>query len=99
MNGRWPYSISHQVLRWTLFPRFQQLPMFRVDTIQKFADNMSEMKKLGAQDFEDILQNIILVIDSLLDELYNSFLLTLLFCLAEWHVLAKLQMHTDLTLE
>ncbi|KAK0421714.1 hypothetical protein EV421DRAFT_1724714 [Armillaria borealis] len=84
---------------WTLFPRFRQVPTFGVDTIRKFSNNVSEMKKLGARDFEDILQNLIPVVDGLLDEPYNSFLLTLLFRLAEWHALAKLRMHTDLTLE
>ena len=32
------------------------MPTFGVDTIRKFDQNTSEMKKLGALNFEDILQ-------------------------------------------
>ena len=37
--------------------------------------------------------------DGLLPEPYNVQLLVLLYCLAEWHALAKLRMHTEHTLE
>lgn len=37
-------------------PRFRQVTTFGVDTIRLFATNTSEMKKLAARDFEDILQ-------------------------------------------
>lgn len=36
--------------------RFRQVPTFGGDVIRKFANNTSEMKKLAARDFEDILQ-------------------------------------------
>jgi hypothetical protein len=32
------------------------MPTFGRDTIRKFHNNVSAMKKLGARDFEDILQ-------------------------------------------
>ena len=32
------------------------VPTFGTDTIRRFSNNISEMKKLGARDFEDILQ-------------------------------------------
>lgn len=32
------------------------MPTFGRDSIRKFASNVSEMKKLAARDFEDILQ-------------------------------------------
>lgn len=38
------------------------------------------------------------VVEGLLPEPHNKQLLTLLYCLAEWHALAKLRMHTDQTL-
>lgn len=38
------------------------------------------------------------VVENLLSEPHNSNLLTLLYRLAEWHALAKLRMHTDVTL-
>jgi hypothetical protein len=37
-------------------------------------------------------------VEGLLDHPYNKQLLTLLYCLAEWHAFAKLRMHTDYTL-
>jgi hypothetical protein len=36
--------------------RFRQIPSFGHGVIRKFADNTSEMKRLAARDFEDILQ-------------------------------------------
>ena len=36
--------------------RYHQIPTFGRDTIRRFANDMSEMKKLAARDFEDILQ-------------------------------------------
>jgi hypothetical protein len=36
--------------------RYRQMPTFGRDTIRKFDNNVSAMKKLAARDFEDILQ-------------------------------------------
>jgi hypothetical protein len=36
--------------------RFRAIPTFGRDTIRRFANNVSEMKKLAARDFEDLLQ-------------------------------------------
>ncbi|KAG1865192.1 hypothetical protein C8R48DRAFT_601365, partial [Suillus tomentosus] len=60
--------------------------------------NASEMKKMGARDFEDLLQCAIPAFEGLLPEPYNRDILTLLFTCAHWHALAKLRMHTDETL-
>jgi hypothetical protein len=35
---------------------FQQLPTFGPDTIRRFLNNVSELKRLAARDFEDLLQ-------------------------------------------
>jgi len=35
---------------------FCQVPTFSQDTIQHFHKNVSEMKRLAARDFEDVLQ-------------------------------------------
>ncbi|KAG2737596.1 hypothetical protein P692DRAFT_201732945, partial [Suillus brevipes Sb2] len=40
----------------TLDNRFRQIPPYGNGVIRKFADNTSEMKRLAARDFEDILQ-------------------------------------------
>ena len=36
--------------------RFRQVPTYGLDTIRKFSNNVSSMKRLAARDFEDILQ-------------------------------------------
>lgn len=51
-----PYSIDHFIAQNNITSRFRQVPSFGRDTIRKFSSNTSEMKKLGARDFEDILQ-------------------------------------------
>ena len=77
--------------------------------------NTSDMKKLAARDFENLLQvkmglfcsrNLnetlvkcaIPVFNGLLPELQNHRVLQLLLVVAHWHRLAKLNMHTDTTI-
>jgi len=36
--------------------RFRQVPTFGLSTIRSFRDNISEMKRLAARDYEDLLQ-------------------------------------------
>ncbi|KAJ7053674.1 hypothetical protein C8F01DRAFT_1329290 [Mycena amicta] len=79
--------------------RYRATPTFGTDTIRCFATNASEMKKLGARDFEDLLQCAVPAFDGLFPEPHNKRVLTLLFRMAEWHSFAKLRMHTDPTLE
>ncbi|KAF7966162.1 hypothetical protein HWV62_39770 [Athelia sp. TMB] len=79
--------------------RFRLIPTFGRDTIRRFTANVSELKKLAARDYEDILQCSIAVFDGLLPEPHNTAILKFLFTCAHWHALAKLRLHTDLTLE
>ncbi len=37
-------------------PSYREIPTFGGDTIRRFSRNVSEMKKLAARDFADILQ-------------------------------------------
>jgi hypothetical protein len=76
--------------------RFRQVPKFGRDAIRNFPGNVSDLKKLAAHDYEDILQCIIPVIEGLIEP-HNNAILQLLFTLAQWHALAKLQVHTDAT--
>ena len=69
------------------------------NAIRKFSDNASEMKKLAARDFEDLLQCALPTFEGLLPEPYNRTVLDFQFTLAEWHALAKLRLHTDTTLK
>ncbi|KAJ6456235.1 hypothetical protein C8R47DRAFT_996353, partial [Mycena vitilis] len=79
--------------------RYRQMPRFGNATIRRFATNASEMKKLGARDFEDLLQCAIPAFDGLFPPGHNERVLKLLYRMAEWHACAKLRMHTDPTLE
>ncbi|KAF8259734.1 hypothetical protein EI94DRAFT_1614523 [Lactarius quietus] len=76
--------------------RYCELPPFGCAIICKFGNNASAMKKLAAQDFED-LQCAIPAFDRLLDTKNNEIVLDLLFELATWHALAKLCLHTEST--
>ncbi|KAF5316669.1 hypothetical protein D9619_006659 [Psilocybe cf. subviscida] len=79
--------------------RFRDMPTFGTSTIRRFATNASEMKKLAARDFEDLLQCSIPAFDGLLDEPYNSMAIMLLYRTAEWHAFAKFRLHTESTLQ
>ncbi len=79
--------------------RFHQIPPFSQATIHRFTNNVSQMKKLAARDFEDLLQCSIPAFEDLLDEPHNKHLMKLLYRTAEWHAFAKLRVHTDSTLE
>ncbi|KAG1857827.1 hypothetical protein F4604DRAFT_1931350 [Suillus subluteus] len=79
--------------------RYRQVPPFGPATIRWFSSNTSEMSNMAARNFEDLLQCSILVFEGLLPDAHNKILLDLLFVMAHWHGLAKLRMHSDLTLE
>ncbi|KZV87861.1 hypothetical protein EXIGLDRAFT_571190, partial [Exidia glandulosa HHB12029] len=78
--------------------RFRELSTFGRATIRKFHNNVAEMKRLAARDFEDILIVAIPVFDRLLPEPFNGLFMDLLFDAAWWHSLAKLRQHTSASL-
>ncbi|KZO91740.1 hypothetical protein CALVIDRAFT_547161 [Calocera viscosa TUFC12733] len=79
--------------------RFRRIPKFGRHAIRGWTSDVSELKKLAARDYEDILQCIIPAIDGLLPEPHNSSVCKLLFLMAQWHGLAKLRLHTSATLD
>ncbi|KAJ6481114.1 hypothetical protein C8R45DRAFT_798819, partial [Mycena sanguinolenta] len=79
--------------------RYHRMPRFGTSTICRFPTNASEMKKLGARDFEDLLQCAIPAFAGLFPPEHDGRVLKLLYRMAQWHACAKLQMHTDPTLE
>ncbi|KAL0062417.1 hypothetical protein AAF712_010696 [Marasmius tenuissimus] len=82
----------------TLDEHFRHVPTYGRDTIRCFHNNVSEMKKLAARDFEDILQCAIPCLDGLFPkQKHNNMVQALLFDLATWHAYAKLCLHTDST--
>ncbi|KJA18100.1 hypothetical protein HYPSUDRAFT_145489 [Hypholoma sublateritium FD-334 SS-4] len=78
--------------------RFRDMPSFGRDSIRRFTNSVSELKKLGARDYENILQCSMPVFEGLLPDPHNRNLMDLLFILAHWHALAKLRQHTELSL-
>ncbi|SJL10770.1 uncharacterized protein ARMOST_14164 [Armillaria ostoyae] len=75
--------------------RFRQVPSFGRSTIRTFSHNVSEMKKLAARDFEDILQCCLPCFEGLLPSPHDETVADLLYLSTYWHALAKLRMHTD----
>ncbi|KAJ3510290.1 hypothetical protein NMY22_g16016 [Coprinellus aureogranulatus] len=78
--------------------RFRQVPTFGTDTIRRFSNNMSEMRQLGARDYEDLLQCALPVFEGLFPDGHDGHVQDLLFTMAHWHSLAKMRMHTDQSL-
>ncbi|KAF9058027.1 hypothetical protein BJ165DRAFT_1521351 [Panaeolus papilionaceus] len=79
--------------------RFSAISTFGRGTIRKFSANSSEMKKMAARDYEDLLQCCIPVFWGLLPEPHNQHVAELLYTASEWHALAKLRMHTETSLQ
>ncbi|TFK78527.1 hypothetical protein K466DRAFT_606902 [Polyporus arcularius HHB13444] len=79
--------------------RYRQVPIFGRSTIRRFTSDVSEMRKMAARDFEDMLQCSIPCFENLLPSPYNEQVLDLLYVLASWHAAAKLRMHTDSSLK
>ncbi|KAJ7055705.1 hypothetical protein C8F01DRAFT_444509 [Mycena amicta] len=78
--------------------RFRRVPTFGRMTIRRFHRSVSEMKKMAARDFEDILQCLLPVAEGLFEE-HDALIQRLIFRLAHWHAYAKLRLHTTATLE
>ncbi|KAJ3709521.1 hypothetical protein C8R42DRAFT_649336 [Lentinula raphanica] len=83
----------------SLDERFRNTPTFGDSTIRRFSANSSEMKKMAARDFEDLLQCSIPAFEGLFPGDHNARFMKLLYRSAEWHALAKLRMHSDPTLD
>ncbi|KAG8702016.1 hypothetical protein FRC09_004999 [Ceratobasidium sp. 395] len=79
--------------------RFRLIPPFGADTIRPFSEDVSDMSRPAARNYEDILQCIHPAIEGLLPASIESQVLTLLYVLAQWHGLAKLRRHTSLVVK
>ncbi|KDR76734.1 hypothetical protein GALMADRAFT_225666 [Galerina marginata CBS 339.88] len=83
-----------QKLNW----RYRRVQTFGRDTIRRFSNNASAMKKLAARDFEDLLQCSMPVFEGLFPGRDDQFVQDMLFTLCTWHAYAKLRLHTTSTL-
>ncbi|KIM59155.1 hypothetical protein SCLCIDRAFT_27457 [Scleroderma citrinum Foug A] len=71
------------------------VPPFGRDAIRCFPADVAEMMQKTARHFEDMLQCAIPVFDGLFPDEHDASIRVLLSRLAEWHALAKLQLHTE----
>ncbi|EUC58469.1 hypothetical protein RSOL_256740 [Rhizoctonia solani AG-3 Rhs1AP] len=78
--------------------RFRLIPPFGDGTIRPFTEDVSNMSRPAARNYEDILQCIIPAIEGLLPSSIEGQVTTLLYVLAQWHGLAKLRRHTSVTI-
>ncbi|TFK18092.1 hypothetical protein FA15DRAFT_660969 [Coprinopsis marcescibilis] len=78
--------------------RFCNIPSFG-QAIRKFASNMSNMSRRAARDYEDVLQCSIAVFENFFEDPDGEIIAKLLYLCCQWHAFAKLQLHTDRTLE
>ncbi|KAF7300199.1 hypothetical protein MKEN_01343700 [Mycena kentingensis (nom. inval.)] len=78
--------------------RYRAVPPFGKSTIRRFRNNVSELKKFAARDYEDLLQCAEPVFDRLFPEPYNRITMKLLGAMATWHAYAKMAIHTASTL-
>ncbi|KAI1786453.1 hypothetical protein LXA43DRAFT_897977 [Ganoderma leucocontextum] len=77
----------------------RRMPTFGRDRIRRFWHDVSSRKRLAARDYEAFLITIIPAFEGLLDLPDDKTVADLLFELANWHALAKLRLHTDVTLD
>jgi hypothetical protein len=56
LNSRFVLITTSSILISYFVLRFRQISPFGRDTIRKFSNNASAMKKLAARDYEDLLQ-------------------------------------------
>ncbi|KAF8603666.1 hypothetical protein BDV93DRAFT_523134 [Ceratobasidium sp. AG-I] len=79
--------------------RFRLIPSFGDGTIRPFSEDVSNMSRPAARNYEDVLQCIIPAIEGLMPRIYEQQIITLLFVLCQWHGLAKLRQHTSKTID
>ncbi|KAI0365930.1 hypothetical protein BV20DRAFT_953323, partial [Pilatotrama ljubarskyi] len=89
------------------FWHISDMPTFGRDKIRKFWNDVSARKKLAARDYEDFLIASLRLrcgtcfmpaIEGLLPQRDDQTVSDLLYELANWHALAKLRLHTEVTL-
>ncbi|PIL24586.1 hypothetical protein GSI_12470 [Ganoderma sinense ZZ0214-1] len=79
--------------------RMRRMPTFGRDRIRRFWHDVALRKRLAARDYEAFLITMMPAFEGLLDLPDDSTVADLLFELANWHALAKLRLHTAVTLE
>ncbi|OSD02393.1 hypothetical protein PYCCODRAFT_1410834 [Trametes coccinea BRFM310] len=79
--------------------RMREMPPFGRDAVRKFWSDVSARKQLAARDYEDFLIVMMPAFEGLLPLRDDETVADLLFELANWHALAKLRLHTQVTVD
>ncbi|KAJ3002922.1 hypothetical protein NUW54_g5587 [Trametes sanguinea] len=79
--------------------RMRNMPTFGRDKIRRFWHNVSRQNKLAARDYEDFLITAMPAFEGLLPLHDDQTVADLLFELVNWHALAKLRLHTEVTVD
>ncbi|KAI1787852.1 hypothetical protein LXA43DRAFT_1097859 [Ganoderma leucocontextum] len=79
--------------------RMRRMPTFGRDRIRRFWHDVLTRKHLAARDYEAFVITIMPAFEGLLDLPDDQTVADLLFALANWHALAKLRLHTAVTLD
>ncbi|KAI0739819.1 hypothetical protein C8Q80DRAFT_1274845 [Daedaleopsis nitida] len=74
------------------------MPEWGRDRIRRFYDGVSTRKRMAAHDYEAYLIVMLPVIEGLLPLEDDRIIMDMLFELANWHALAELRIHHDITL-
>ncbi|KAM5535815.1 hypothetical protein V8D89_010538 [Ganoderma adspersum] len=94
-----PDCNSYEILMPDLMHNMRKMPTFGHDRIWKFWHNVASQKKLATRNYEAFLQTIMPAFEGLLPLHDDQTVADLLFELANWHALAKLCLHTNVTLD
>ncbi|KAE9389208.1 hypothetical protein BT96DRAFT_1025149 [Gymnopus androsaceus JB14] len=78
--------------------RYRWVPTFRRSTIRRFHNNVSELKKLGGRDYEDILESSMPCFEGMIHRPYDDLIQDLLFTLNCFEAYGKFRMHWDSSL-
>ncbi|EJF59272.1 hypothetical protein DICSQDRAFT_65466 [Dichomitus squalens LYAD-421 SS1] len=76
----------------------RRMPTFGRDRIRRFSHDVASRKRLAARDYEAFLITMMPALEGLLDLPDDQTVADLLFELANWHALAKLRLHTTITI-
>ncbi|KAI0349313.1 hypothetical protein OH77DRAFT_1507530 [Trametes cingulata] len=78
--------------------RMRHMPTYGRDKIRRFWNDVASRKNVAARDYEDFLICAMPAFEGLLPLKDDETVADLLFELVNWHALAKLRLHTDITL-
>ncbi|OJT02243.1 hypothetical protein TRAPUB_13472 [Trametes pubescens] len=99
MQSAFSVRLSEVDPNFNFYQMMRQMPTFGRDKIRRFWHNVSRQNKLAARDYEDFLITAMPAFEGLLPLRDNQTIADLLFELVNWYALAKLRLHTQVTVD